>query len=209
MVLVAQETASSIVAPEKCFPFVCDLASDDDLSDLFFGDFDSASPRLITFFGMIPNFEPQKILPKLSSLLRSNDWLLFSANLAPGKNYGDGVKKILPLYDNDLTRDWLQTFLFDLGIEKSDGELQFKIEDDPAGEELKRVAAYFKFSKNARTKVDDEPFDFAAGETIRLFFSYRHTPQKIRALLQKNGINVLDEWIADSEEEGVFLCRKF
>ena len=64
---------------------------------------------------MIPNFEPEQILPKLASLIRPNDFLLFSANLAPGKNYAAGVKKILPQYDNCLTRDWLMTFLIDLG----------------------------------------------------------------------------------------------
>ena len=77
-------------------------------------------PRaLVTFFGMIPNFEPQEILPKLASLIRPKDFLLFSANLAPGKNYAAGMKKILPQYDNPPTRDWLMTFLLDLGVEKS------------------------------------------------------------------------------------------
>ena len=66
---------------------------------------------------MIPNFEPQVILPKLASLVRPADFLLFSANLAPGKNYAAGMKKILPQYDNAPTRDWLMTFLLDLGVE--------------------------------------------------------------------------------------------
>ena len=42
---------------------------------------------------MIPNFEPQIILPKLATLVRPKDFLLFSANLAPGKNYAAGVGK--------------------------------------------------------------------------------------------------------------------
>jgi L-histidine N-alpha-methyltransferase len=79
---------------------------------------------------MIPNFEPQIILPKLASLVRPKDFLLFSANLAPGNNYAAGVKKVLPQYDNPLTRDWLMTFLLDLGVERGDGKLRFKIEDD-------------------------------------------------------------------------------
>ena len=67
-------------------------------------------------------------MPKLASLIRPKDFLLFSANLAPGKNYAAGMKKILPQYDNAQTRDWLMTFLLDLGIEKCDGELRFEIE---------------------------------------------------------------------------------
>ena len=80
---------------------------------------------------MIPNFEPQVILPRLAALLRPADYLLFSANLAPGADYAAGVQRILPLYDNALTRDWLMTFLLDLGVETADGELRFVIEDDP------------------------------------------------------------------------------
>src|SRR5262245_60795398 len=116
MVLVARQAVSAIVPENRCFPFVCDLASADALAP----DLKKLTPpgamRVFTFFGMIPNFEPQIILPKLASLLRGNDTLLFSANLAPGADYA-GLKKILPQYDNPLTRDWLMTFLLDLGVE--------------------------------------------------------------------------------------------
>ncbi|HEY2329199.1 MAG TPA: L-histidine N(alpha)-methyltransferase, partial [Verrucomicrobiae bacterium] len=75
MVLVARETALAVVPEEKCFPFVCDLAAADDLPAALA----ARHPSLVTFFGMIPNFEPQIILPKLASLVRPQDWLLFSA----------------------------------------------------------------------------------------------------------------------------------
>ena len=96
---------------------------------------------------MIPNFEPQQILPKLTELLRPKDYLLFGANLAPGKNYAAGMKKILPQYDNPLTRDWLTAFLFDLGVEPRDGRLFFSIETGGLG--LRRVVAKYSFSTRA------------------------------------------------------------
>jgi uncharacterized SAM-dependent methyltransferase len=163
--------------------------------------------RLITFFGIIPNFEPQIILPKLAALVRRNDHLLFSANLAPGKSYADGMKRILPQYDNPLTRDWLMTFLLDLGVERTDGELRFRIESGGPGGRLKRVAADFRFARAREIKVDSERFGFCRGETLRLFFSYRHTPALVRSLLERHGLRVRDQWIARSEEEGVFLCN--
>lgn len=206
MVLVAQSVATSIVAPEKCFPFVCDLASDENVSEIF-SSVESKSARLLTFFGMIPNFEPQEILPKLAGLLRPDDWLLFSANLAPGNDYSAGVQKILPLYDNDLTRDWLQTFLLDLDVEKGDGEMRFGVETS-SETQLKRVAAHFHFAKQRVIELPEERLEFQPGDTIRLFFSYRHTPDRLVRLLSANGISVLDKWITHSEEEGVFLCRR-
>jgi len=133
--------------------------------------------------------------------------LLFSANLAPGTDYAAGVRRILPLYDNALTRDWLMTFLLDLGVERDDGNMRFAIEDDP-GSGLKRITAHFHFNRPRQITVESETFDFRAGEIIRLFFSYRHTPMLVRTLLERYGLKVTDQWITKSEEEGVFLVRR-
>ncbi len=203
MVLTARRTARAVLPEKNCYPLVCDLATMDGLSDILV----TRHPSLVTFFGMIPNFEPQIILPKLASLVRPKDFLLFSANLAPGKNYAIGVKKVLTQYDNPPTRGWLMTFLLDLGVERDDGDLGFKIEDDPATD-LKRIVACFHFTRSRRIEVDHEAFYFRAGETIRLFFSYRYTPERVRKALARFGLEVCDQWIAQSEEEGVFLVRR-
>jgi uncharacterized SAM-dependent methyltransferase len=205
MVLVARQTALAVLPEKNCFPLVCDLATAKDLSAVFDSRITHHALRIVTFFGMIPNFEPQEILPKLVSLVRPRDFLLFSANLAPGKNYVTGVKQILPQYDNDLTRDWLMTFLLDLGVEKKDGELRFAIGN--GGFDLKRVVAQFCFSRARQIKVDDECFKFRRGESIRLFFSYRYTPERAQTILAGYGLEVCGQWIAKSGEEGVFLCR--
>jgi L-histidine Nalpha-methyltransferase len=208
MVLVARKAALEVVPEESCHPLVCDLASAEDLPEVLDKFAVAKAARIITFFGMIPNFEQEVILPKLSGLLRSKDLLLFSANLAPGGDYGVGVQKILPLYDNALTRDWLMTFLLDIGVEPRDGEISIRIEDDRGNAGLKRVAAYFQFRQEREISIDDQRFRFGPEKPIRLFFSYRHTPKKVRSLLGNYGMEVTDEWIATSEEEGVFLCKR-
>ncbi|HZQ46363.1 MAG TPA: L-histidine N(alpha)-methyltransferase, partial [Verrucomicrobiae bacterium] len=207
MVLVARNAALSVISARDCHPLACDLGSADDLAAVLEQQTRGGDARLITFFGMIPNFEPEIILPRLAGLVRPADYLLFSANLAPGPDYAAGVQRILPAYDNELTRDWLMTFLLDLGVEQGDGELRFRVEDDPAGSGLKRVAAYFHFGRTRRIQVDEEVFEYRAGEAIRLFFSYRHTPEKASTLLGQRGLKVLDQWITKSGEEGVFLCQ--
>jgi uncharacterized SAM-dependent methyltransferase len=208
MVLTAYQAASEVIPGEDCFPLVCDLATADDLPEVLNQRMAPEAARLITFFGMIPNFEPQEILPRLSNLLRPGDSLLFSANLAPGPDYSAGMQRILPLYDNALTQDWLLTFLFDLGVEGADGELRFRVEDDPAGSGLKRVAACFHFLQSRQIRLGADGFEFKPGEAIRLFFSYRHTPGLARALLEGQGLEVAGQWITKSEEEGVFLCGR-
>jgi uncharacterized SAM-dependent methyltransferase len=208
MVLVAWQTATAVVAREDCSPLVCDLASATDLPEVLDALPVTDAARLITFFGMMPNFEPHVILPRLAGLLRPGDSLLLSANLAPDADYAAGERRILPLYDNALTRDWLMMFLLDLGVEANDGELRFAIEDDPAGSGLKRVTASFRFARSREIQVDEQCFRFPVGESIRLFFSWRHTPALVRRLLGEQGLCVLDQWITKSREEGVFLVAR-
>jgi uncharacterized SAM-dependent methyltransferase len=241
MVLVARRTALAVLPEKNCFPFVCDLATADDLPDILV----TRHPSLVTFFGMIPNFEPQIILPKLAALVRPKDFLLFSANLAPGNNYAAGMKKILPQYDNSLTRDWLMTFLLDLGVGRNDGRLRFKIEtcrsrraclaiagrrrkeaqtsrsisakknqrlltSSPTIKEveLKRIVADFYFTRVRRIVADGERFDFHAGDSIQLFFSYRYTPELVHKVLARYSLEVCNQWLTRLEEEGVFLVRR-
>jgi L-histidine N-alpha-methyltransferase len=220
----AHDAALAVIEARDCHPFSCDLATADDLAGVLDKKISPDAARLITFFGMIPNFEPRLILARLAALIRPDDYLLFSANLAPGDDYLDGIRRVLPLYDNALTRDWLVTFLTDLGIEKNDGDLRFTIEEDPDGLDLKRIAAHFHFTRTCQATVPAEivpdvevghfltvkaeTFPFQEGESIRLFFSYRHTPEKIRSLLAAHKISVLDSWTTRSGEEGVFLCRR-
>lgn len=206
MTLTAREAALSVLPEKNCFPLVCDLEKTGDLRTVFDSPVTGSPGRIITFFGMIPNSEPQIVLPKLASMIRPKDILLFSANLAPGNDYGAGVKKILPQYDNAPTRDWLLTFLFDLGVEKNDGELRFEIETKSTG--LKRVVANFRFKKTRRVGIEDKLFTFKAGDVVRLFFSYRYTPERIRKALSTHKLEVREQWITGSEEEGVFLCRR-
>jgi L-histidine N-alpha-methyltransferase len=205
MTLVARRTALTAVPERNCFPLVCDLEAVGELPSIFNQRITRKAARIVTFFGMIPNSEPQVILPKLASLVGTKDTLLFSANLAPGKDYTAGVKRILPQYDNVPTRDWLMTFLLDLGIEKQDGELKFEIETKGG---LERVVANFRFKRARRVGIEDKSFPFKPDETIRLFFSYRYTPGRVRQSLSHHKLNIREQWVTQSGEEGVFLCGK-
>lgn len=192
-------------------PLVWDLAGVPDLATVIeetVGDSSGEKPRLFSFFGMIPNFEPDEILGKLSRVIRPGDWLLFSANLAPGPEYKAGVERIRPLYDNELTREWLIQFLLGAGVEREDGTIQFAVESDEAGLGLLRIVAWFEFSRARDIEIDGERFAFKEGDRIRLFFSYRHTPILVERLLRAHGMTVEKSWVTASGEEGVFLVTR-
>jgi uncharacterized SAM-dependent methyltransferase len=208
MVLEGWGTALAEVPEANCFPLVCDLAWAGDLAGVLEEPRAAGAARIYTFFGMIPNFEPETILPRLAVWIRPGDALLLSANLAPGADYAAGVRRILPQYDNALTRDWLLTFLLDLGVETTDGSIRFCVEDDPAKVAPSRVAAYFDFARPRSLDLGEDRFEFFPGDSLRLFFSYRHTPQRLRALLEPHRLDIRAQWIAASEEEGVFLVGR-
>jgi len=206
LVLTASQAARSAVAGIACHPLVFNLDHAPKSPEIFATFGGAGKVRLFTFFGMIPNFEPATILPKLAAFVRPSDFLLFSANLAPGPDYAAGARRVLPGYDNALTRDWLLTFWHDLGVEEEDGRLRFSIEDSSL--QVKRIAADFIFTRRRTLCVYGERFDFKKGAKVRLFFSYRYTPPLITSLLARHRLNVIGQWITASGEEGVFLCRK-
>lgn len=209
MVLTARQTVQAILPADRILnPLVCDLAKADDLAETFQQMIDPGTMRLITFFGMIPNFEPATILPRLAGLLRAGEWLLLSANLAPGPDYAAGVQHVLPQYDNALTREWLMTFLLDLGVGQRSGRIEFRIEPDPANGNLLRIAADFHFVERCELNIGNERFCFEPDDVIRLFYSYRYTPEKVATTLESVGIQIKDQWITQSGEEGVFLCQR-
>jgi L-histidine Nalpha-methyltransferase len=180
---------------------VVDLETADDLAL----DHEDATPQLVTFFGLMPNSEPGVILPRLRNLMRGGQNVAISVNLAPGPDYLQGVKRVFSQYDNPGTAAWLLTFLYDLGVERDDGSINFSIEES-AG--LLRIRADFHFTKPRSLKIGSETIEFAAGERVRLFYSYRYTPERLKAALSKYGLAIIKEWITDSGEEGIFVATK-
>jgi L-histidine Nalpha-methyltransferase len=203
LVLTAQAEAERLIPTARINPVVCDLAVTGNFNELIRRA--KGEQRLVTFFGMIPNFEPQMILPELSQILDGQDQLLFSANMVPSFA---AMRSILPQYDNKLTREWLMTLLIDLGIEVDDGTLKFTIEESDGITALQRFVAKFHFRRARRIRVDSREFVFSRGDCLRLFFSYRYTAEAIRRWLAAFGCDVLESWITPAQEEGVFLCRK-
>lgn len=207
MVLTASAEASNRIAAEQCRPCLLDLQRAEDararIEELRF----PACDLLFTFFGTIHNFEPDEIMPKLGALLESSELLLLSANLAPAENYDESLRAILPGYDNELAREWLISFLRHLGAE-TDGKVHFALEPNAGDETLKRICAYYTFRDACRLTVSGGAIDFKRGESIRLFFSYRYTAPLLRKCLSRHGLAVLQEWLAESGQEGVFLVRR-
>jgi len=153
--------------------------------------------NIFTSFGLIPNFHPQEILPTIHSLLQPEDYLLFSANLAPR-----GIDEILPQYNNQPTKDWLAEFLQRFGEAK--GQITISTTRE---EQLDFISARFIFSATSILATGGKEFVFEPGEQIDLFTSYRYTKDSIKRIFSEHHIEVAKEFISQNGEDGVFVCQ--
>jgi L-histidine Nalpha-methyltransferase len=204
LALMARANAARFLPPDRCQILICDLSAAGDLADHLAGLAQPGAQRLLTCFGVVPNFRPRRIFPQLAALLNPGDHLLLSANLAPGPDYHAAIHAIRPQYDNPLTRDWLRLLLDELGVDPGDGRIRFVIEPDPVWDPLARIAARFEFDRPRCIVLDQEEFRFARGDRLDMFFSYRHTPDSVRGLVESDTIRIGPQWITSSGEEGIF-----
>ncbi|MEL7036422.1 MAG: L-histidine N(alpha)-methyltransferase [Cyanobacteria bacterium J06592_8] len=207
LALISAQAMKKVDSQVSVQPIVCNLLAADDLIEIIESKA-TGQRKVITFFGMIPNFYPDRILPILSHFIKAGDFLLFSANLAPGTDYLQGIQQILPQYDNELTQDWLMTILTDAGVEVDQGRLSVQIEPDETQPELSRIAFYFEVEREVSLKLDNRQVRWSPGSRVRLFFSYRYTTAKIQKILSLYNLKVLEFWEDQTQQEGVYLCCK-
>jgi hypothetical protein len=184
--LSAETTRRFCAEPQR--PIVADLLQFSDLPEAL-AEFDKGEPRLYTFFGMMPNFEPDAILPILRTWIRPEDQLFLSANLAPAADespqaYRNAMKIVRPQYANSETRNWLLRVLVDWGLEERATSYTLNIEEK---------SGLLRF--------------VAAVEGLRLFFSYRYTPERLRSTLAAHGLQLGSGEISVSQEEGVWSLK--
>ncbi|MBR89677.1 MAG: hypothetical protein CMO66_00165 [Verrucomicrobiales bacterium] len=180
-----------------------DLANADDPGKFLRSLLPDGLPCIFTLFGVIPNFPPKLLARQLSQILRPGDWLLLSANLAPGRNYVDGVARIMPQYDNQPTRDWILGALKELDITK--GELVFSQAASESG--LRRIEAHWIFNAPLEIICHGTTFRFAPGDSLLAFYSNRHTTALVLQWLGELGVCCRDHRALKSGEEAVFLCH--
>jgi L-histidine Nalpha-methyltransferase len=168
------------------------------------------APRVMTLFGMVPNFDPRFLFERLSALMRPGDWLLLDANLIPDSTAGDESVpgSILSQYDNKECRQWLMASLSELGIYESSGRLVFSADLVEAGFPLPRIRADFEFEENVSIAIASEDQTFKRGESLSVFHSIRYGRETLPMLLRRAGFETIESWFSASGEDGVFLCRK-
>jgi L-histidine Nalpha-methyltransferase len=182
---------------------VCDLAESVFLADWLdreAGD----SPRLFTFFGLVPNLAPSVVTRLFRAVLRPGDILLVSAHLAPvgdGTDLPAAMRSVLPQYDNPETLAWLTAALEHFGLKDLVDAPEMKIgevEGVPAFIATTHWKSSEPFEKwGHRFSPDKE-------EPLRLFHSLRYTPSLFENLLRNEGLNVELLAMTSCREEAIW-----
>jgi len=154
---------------------------------------DSSPARLITLFGVIPNLDPLPLLRCLAKNMGPKDLLLFSANLAPGKDGRRGALRVVLQYDNPLTHKWLQGVAFRTRPRLSAGSIRFGVYPDTTQSSLSRIEARWVVGNKA---------------THTLFSSRRPTLSQVESWIQTSGLTRIHQWIEPKGEEGVWLTSR-
>ena len=205
--LVRESTQKLVAAGaghDRCL--VCDLAEYDFIS----GWLDRTSgglPRVLTFFGLVPNLSPSTVLKIFRAVIRPGDILLASAHLAP---VGDGIelpaamKAVLPQYDNAETLAWLTAALDQWELRDLVDPPEIKIgqvEDIPA------LVATAGWKSERPFERWGHRFSPANEKPLHLFHSLRYTPSLFEAMLRNAGLEMERLAITFCREEAIWAIR--
>lgn len=190
-------------------PLVADLAAWSELRAVLATQFPSAR-RMMTCFGIWPNWEAATLPGALRSLLRPGELLLLSANLSPA-GHAAGHGHILAQYDNAPARAWYSGALEALGLTPDGYALHIGTEPLAlpgvpglvAGEAW-QITVHAEVLKDVILRAGGADFPFATGKRLSVFQSNRFTPAAVTALLAHAGLQVSERW--EAEEEGVYAC---
>ena len=187
---------------------VCDLAEVKFLGD-WLGAATGDLSRVITFFGLFPNFAPSAIMKLFRAVLRPSDVLLASAHLAPLRNENRdeipaAMKTVLPQYDNPETLAWLAAALESWNLQELVQPPEMKIG------EIEGIPA---FIAESRWK-SNEPFErwghrFSPDREnpLTLFHSLRYTPVLFESLLRREGFQIELLSTTSCREEAIWSIR--
>lgn len=189
-----------------CVPIVGDLSLLPDLP-MWLERYPADENRIYTAFGLTPNFLPSWIFPHLRGVLRRQDKLLLSANLAPTDtddtepSYRSACAAILPQYDNPETQRWLRQVLIDWGIAEYLSPLRFTLEPI---ENLLAFVARAEWLDDVAFPWEGEIFQAHKGDALRLFFSLRYTPKRLEETLRHYGLALTRGRTTPCGREGVW-----
>jgi L-histidine N-alpha-methyltransferase len=199
--------AVTAIGAEHRRSLVCDLNEVAYLADWLDRTF-ADLPRVITFFGLVPNLTPSFVTQLFRAVLRPGDVLLVSAHLAPVSEnvpLAAAMQKVLPQYDNAETQAWLGAALEAWNISGRVDPPKISIG------EVEWIPAFIAWTR----WISPEPFEqwgvrFEPGinRGLLIFQSLRYTPELFEEKLEPSGLRAERLALTACLEEGIWAVRR-
>lgn len=164
--------------------------------------------KIICCFGLMPNVEPLDIARRLAGLTGPEDVLLVGTNLAPEDNYEAGTHAVLAGYDNAGTRGWLGLLLDEIGLAAGERDIRFTVAPCASRPDILQIVGTLHLRSAQTVTVSGETIQYAAGETVRLFYSNRYTPGRLERLFRDHGLAKTGVWVSPDATEGIIALRQ-
>jgi SAM-dependent methyltransferase len=168
---------------------------------------DRDTPRLFTFFGVVPNLNPMLVVKLLHELLRPGDVLLASVHLAPigdGLDESAAMKRIEPQYNNPETLAWLREAMTQWKLNDLMQEPQIRVGRQRSVPRIGAIAPWNSFETYLRYGGNRGVF---ADVAFVLFSSLRYTPALFEELLRHAGVQGEMLAITACREEAIWAVR--
>ncbi len=188
---------------------VCDLGQSAYLGE-WLDEKGANLPRLITFFGLVPNFPPSAVSRIFRAVLRPGDILLVSAHLAPVQNETPeeltrAMTTVLPQYDNPETLAWITAALEHWELIDLVHPLAMKIGQI---EGIPAFLAQAHWKTNKPFEKWGQRFSPKVEEPLQLFYSLRYTPPLFDNLWRRDGFDIERLSITSCRQEAIWSVRR-
>ena len=177
------------------------------LSAETFKNKEESIPSIYAALGLVPNFETTSLLSWLHNLMTPSDLLLISANLHPSSDI-NSRQAIIQQYDNQEALNWYQGSLTELGIPKEAYQLKVSSKNTTNNNDIWRIHVNAEFQDIFEHQILNQKFVFNKNESIEVFFSNRFSADAFRTLLMENNLQPIIQSIDDTEQEGIWICKK-
>ena len=167
----------------------------------------SGQPLVISCLGMLPTIGHEILLPYLTSILNHEDRLVLSANLSASASEHDKAT-IVAQYDNPEARLWYSGALLELGLERSDFELECSVKSLKSNHGAYRIITHATILRDLELCVHGDRFPMKAGNRLEVFRSERWTPSALRLQLSDLGLEVIHDRESKDCQEGVYAIAK-
>ena len=170
------------------------------------------SPVLLCLLGNnFCNYEPDTLLPSIYDQLESDDLFLFDCHLFPSDREQQKLaqESFDRAYHNPINVAFNISPLVQRGLDPENCSFQLNLTNIRSrGQNIFRTIKLIRILRDTTIQCEPDSINLAAGEIIRMGFTYLHTEKQVREHLKQNGFTEVEILLSDKADNMLVLTKK-